>query len=191
MTKYFEKNSKGCFALTKISRDTEIFRETQRCADGDFLPPGVLSSNIFWIMNVMTSYNSLDKKDREDYLKLYNLHSFMNRLDEKNLSEELQLLSRQLRERKNIRRMKIRFIEQDDVKAEQILQILNICETNGFDSKLKTELSYFNHSDRPNASVMCAGSDRTHDPWKIKMDKPIKTGEEITISRCCFCTSWI
>ena len=99
MAKYFEKTSKGCFALTKISRDTEIFRDTQRCADGNFLPPGVLSSNIFWIMNVMTSYNRLEKNDREDYMKLYNLHSFMNRLDEKTLSEELQLLVRQLREK--------------------------------------------------------------------------------------------
>ena len=189
MEKYFEKTTRGCFAHTKISRDTEIFRETKRCADVDFLPPGVLTSNIFWIMNVMTSYNRLEKNDREDYMKLYNLHSFMNSLDEKNLSEALQLLSRQLRERKKLRRIKIRFIEQDDTKAEQILQILNICETNGFDSKLKTELSYFNHSDRPNASIMCAGSDKTHDPWKIVTDKPIKNGEEITISRCCFCTS--
>merc|ERR1719483_556315 len=134
-------------------------------------------------MNVMTSYNRLEKNEREDYMKLYNLHSFMNSLDEKKLREELKLLFRRLRERKKLRRIKIRFIEQDDVKAEQILQILNICETNGFDSKLKTELSYFNHSDRPNASVMCAGSDRTHDPWKIIVDKPIKNGEEITISR--------
>ena len=186
MGKYFERNSRGCFALTKISRDTEIFRETQSCADVDFLPPGVLTSNIFWIMNVMTSYYRLGKKDREDYMKLYNLHSFMNSLVEKNLSEELKLLLRRLRERKNLRRMKIRFIEQDDVKAEKILQILNICETNGFDSKLKTDLSCFNHSDRPNAKVICAGSNKTHDPWKITTDKPIKNGEEITISRCCF-----
>ena len=189
MAKYFEKTTRGCFAHTKISRDTEIFRETKRCADVDFLPPGVLTSNIFWIMNVMTSYNRLEKRDREDYMKLYNLHDFMNSLDEKKLSEELKLLLRRLRERKKIRRMKIRFIEQDDAKAEQILQILNICETSGFDSKLKTELSFFNHSDRPNASIMCAGSDKTHDPWKIVTDKPIKNGEEITISRCCFCTS--
>ena len=107
MAKYFEKTSRGCFALTKISRDTEIFRETKRCADVDFLPPGVLTSNIFWIMNVMTSYNRLEKKDREDYMKLYNLHSFMNSLDEKKLSEELKLLLELLRERKKLRRRKI------------------------------------------------------------------------------------
>merc|ERR550534_3227881 len=34
-------------------------------------------------MNVMTSYKRLEKTDREDYMKLYNLHSFMNSLDEK------------------------------------------------------------------------------------------------------------
>ena len=73
MSHYYVKDDHGCFSSDDgITRGTEIFREKSTFAPESALPQGVVTSNIFWIMNVMSSFESLNQTDQDDYLKMYN-----------------------------------------------------------------------------------------------------------------------
>ena len=73
MSHFYVKDDHGCFSSDSgITRGTEIFREKSTFAPESTLPQGVVTSNIFWIMNVMSSFESLSQTDQDDYLKIYN-----------------------------------------------------------------------------------------------------------------------
>ena len=67
-------------------------------------------------------------------------------------------------------------MEADADKAENILKIIGIYETNGFDNGLKIKTSRFNHSCWPNATISFRNND------EVRATYDIKKGQEITIN---------
>ena len=65
--------------------------------------------------------------------------------------------------------------EADVEKAENILKIVGIYETNGFENGLKLKTARFNHSCWPNAVQII-------DTDEIRATYDIKEGQEITIN---------
>ena len=96
MSHYYVKDDHGCFSSDSgITRGTEIFREKSTFAPESTLLQGVVTSNIFWIMNVMSSFESLSQTDQDDYLKMYNKYKGFSKC---NVELKL-LLERRMKER--------------------------------------------------------------------------------------------
>ena len=116
------------------------------------------------LMNSLATSTMLSKIDKEEYLKLHNKFQRHHVLQgDFRLNLKVQVLKRTI--------MKM---EADAVRAENILKIIGIYETNRFENGLKIKTSRFNHSCWPNAIH------RNNDEVRATYD--IKKGQEITIN---------
>ena len=179
-------NDKGCIASKSIKGGTEIIREPTTFEEECLLSNGIKDSQIFWIMNVISSFHQMSKTDQNDYMKLYNKYNYFLKITEEPSQKRSDLVyQKTLQKRFEDRTSKILFLEQNEEEAMKILEILNICETNAFRGRV-SKLSQFNPSSQPNATAECTGYDYFKDDFKIKALSKINAGEEITIARCYF-----
>ena len=133
-------------------------------------PPNVhvqADSWIDYIQNVISLFEQMTKSDKEEYFKLHNKYEREHVLqDNFRLDLKIQML-------KTI----IMMMEAGSTRmeAENILEIIGIYETNGFENGLKLKTSRFNHSCWPNAVQIA-------DTNEIRATYDIREGQEITIN---------
>ena len=152
-------------------------------------------------MNIMISFNAMNKKDQMEYLKLYNksdnnqplpvdlrirnnfIH-FMKLINKAKKSDHVKLLKQAVEDRpggvkatdfvmKNLEKL-ADFLRKNSDPAEKIFKVFEIFESNNFNGEIRIKTSRFNHSCRPNAAVL--------NPAEVRAMTKINAGEEITIS---------
>ena len=152
-------------------------------------------------MNVMISFNGMNKKDQIEYLKLYNksdkfqplpadlrirnnfihLMKIVNKAKE---SDKVKVLKQEVEDRpggvkatdfvlKNLEKL-ANFFRSNNDPVEKIFKVVEIFETNNFHGEIRIKTSRFNHSCRPNAAGL--------PPEEVRAMAKISAGEEITIS---------
>jgi len=160
----------GIVATKFIKRGTLILKEVPQMPNIDQPPPNLqmqADSWIDYIQNVISLFEQMTKSDKEEYFKLHNKYERQHVLqDNFRLNLKIQML-------KTI----IMMMEAGSTRmeAENILEIIGIYETNGFENGLKLKTSRFNHSCWPNAVQIA-------DTNEIRATYDIKEGQEITIN---------
>jgi len=214
--KKVEGKGLGCFAIKDIKRGTLILKEAPQIeqqpvkldTDNEAIETfsvdengGFISTNPFSIMNIMISFNAMNKKDQMEYLKLYNksgnnqplpvdlrirnnfIH-FMKLINKAKKSDHVKLLKQAVEDRpggvkatdfvmKNLEKL-ADFLRKNNDPAEKIFKVFEIFESNNFNGEIRIKTSRFNHSCRPNAAVL--------NPAEVRAMTKINAGEEITIS---------
>ena len=150
-------------------------------------------------MNIMISFNAMNKKDQMEYLKLYNksdnfqplpvdlrirnnfIH-FMKLINKAKESDHVKVLTQAVEEGgfkapdfllKNLEKL-ADFLRKNNDPAEKIFKVFEIFKSNNFNGEIRIKTSRFNHSCRPNAAVL--------NPAEVRAMTKINAGEEITIS---------
>ena len=150
-------------------------------------------------MNIMISFNAMNKKDQMEYLKLYNksdnfqplpvdlrirnnfIH-FMKLINKAKESDHVKVLKQAVEEGgfkasdfllKNLEKL-ADFLRKNNDPAEKIFKVFEIFKSNNFNGEIRIKTSRFNHSCRPNAAVL--------NPAEVRAMTKINAGEEITIS---------
>ena len=152
-------------------------------------------------MNIMISFNAMNKKDQMEYLKLYNktdnfqplpvdlrirnnfIH-LMKIVKEAKESDQVKILKQLVEDRsggvkatgfvlKNLEKL-ADFLRKNNDTVEKIFKVVEIFESNNFNGEIRIKSSRFNHSCRPNAAVL--------PPEEVRAMAKISAGEEITIS---------
>jgi len=157
----------GIFATKFIKRGTLIFKEEAQMPNVDQPPPNLQMKADSWIEYfnvVMALFNQMNDSDKEEYFKLHNKYESDSVERNFRLKLKFQML-------KTLTMM----MEADHAKAEIILQIVGIYQTNGFDDGLKIKTSRLNHSCFPNSVT-------TFERNELRACNDIKEGEEITIN---------
>ena len=149
----------------------------------------------------MISFNSMNKKDQMEYLKLYkksdnnqalpvdlriknNFISLMKIINYTKVSDQVKVLKQVVEDRsggvkvtdfvmKNLEKL-ANFLRNNNDPIEKIFKVVEIFETNNFHGEIRIKTSRFNHSCRPNAAVV--------DSAEVRAMSKIRAGEEITIS---------
>ena len=153
---------------TKICENTSL--KVPQMPNIDQPPPNLqmqADSWIDYIQNVISLFEQMTKSDKEEYFKLHNKYEREHVLqDNFRLNLKIQML-------KTI----IMMMEAGSTRmeAENILEIIGIYETNGFENGLKLKTSRFNHSCWPNAVQIA-------DTNEIRATYDIREGQEITIN---------
>ena len=152
-------------------------------------------------MNIMISFNSMNKKDQMEYLKLYkksdnnqalpvdlrirnNFINLMKIINYTKVSDQVKVLKQVVEDRsggvkvtdflmKNLEKL-ANFLRNNNDPIEKIFKVVEIFETNNFHGEIRIKTSRFNHSCRPNAAVV--------DSAEVRAMSKIRAGEEITIS---------
>ena len=152
-------------------------------------------------MNIMISFNSMNKKDQMEYLKLYkksdnnqalpvdlriknNFIHLMKIINYTKVSDQVKVLKQVVEDRsggvkvtdflmKNLEKL-ANFLRNNNDPIEKIFKVVEIFETNNFHGEIRIKTSRFNHSCRPNAAVV--------DSAEVRAMSKIRAGEEITIS---------
>ena len=130
-----------------------------------------INFNPNWVEKVMSSFNRMNKTDQDEYMKLSNSFDNIQFL----IPQHRMILQKEIENRKTVISSK----EPDKNKVEEILKILDICETNSYPQGVYIKISRLNHSCRPNA-MFCEGSKSFES--RIRAASKINAGEEITIS---------
>jgi len=157
----------GTFATKFIKRGSLIFKEEAQMPNVDQPPPNLQMQADSWIdyfKAVMKLFDQMDESDKKEYLNLHNKY-------ESDIVESNFRLKLKLQMLKTLTMM----MEVDQDKADEILQIVGIYETNGFEDGLKIKTSRLNHSCFPNAVTMIERNE-------LRATYDIKEGEEITIN---------
>ena len=149
----------------------------------------------------MISFNSMNKKDQMEYLKLYkksdnnqalpvdlrirnNFINLMKIINYTKVSDQVKVLKQVVEDRsggvkvtdflmKNLEKL-ANFLRNNNDPIEKIFKVVEIFETNNFHGEIRIKTSRFNHSCRPNAAVV--------DSAEVRAMSKIRAGEEITIS---------
>ena len=214
--KKVEGKGLGCFAIKDIKRGTLILKEAPQIeqqpvkldTDNETIETfsvdekgGFTSINPFSIMNIMISFNGMNKKDQREYLKLYkksdnfqplpvdlriknNFIHLMKVVKETKESDQVQVLKQAVEDRsggikatdfimKHLEKL-ADFLRKNNDPVEKVFKVMEIFETNNFHGEIRIKSSRFNHSCQPNAAVL--------DPSDVRAMSKIRAGEEITIS---------
>ena len=157
--------------------------------------------NPFSVMNIMTSFNGMNKKDQMEYLKLYNKsdnnqalpvdlrikNNFINLMkiiNDTEESDQVKVLKQAVEDRsggvkatdfimKNLEKL-ANFLRKNNDPVEKIFKVVEIFGSNSFHGEIRIKTSRFNHSCRPNAAVLNQAD--------VRAMTKIRAGEEITIS---------
>ena len=149
----------------------------------------------------MISFNSMNKKDQMEYLKLYkksdnnqalpvdlrirnNFINLMKIINYTKVSDQVKVLKQVVEDRsggvkvtdflmKHLEKL-ANFLRNNNDPIEKIFKVVEIFETNNFHGEIRIKTSRFNHSCRPNAAVV--------DSAEVRAMSKIRAGEEITIS---------
>ena len=143
--KEIDGKGRGCMATKNIKMGTVILKETPQLPISLYNEVGEIIWSPKSIMDLLQSFNNMNIIDKIEYL---NLHDKFENLHDLPLEQKLKL--------KNCleeRIWNICHMEQIKHKAEKMLKIFNIYETNSFATGVCLKLSRFNHSCRPNAMV--------------------------------------
>ena len=172
MTEMFQVvpiEGKGCGIVASkfIKRGTLILKEVSQMPSIDVPSPNLQmqsdSSMVDYIKKIVSVFELMNKSDKEEYLKLHNKY------------ERDHVLQGNFRLNLKVQNLKtiIMKIDADAGKAENILKIIGIYETNSFGNGLKLKTSRFNHSCWPNAVQISN---------EVRATYNIKEGQEITIN---------
>ena len=179
----------GCVASTDIKRGSLILNENTQIKSLEFHSQQDARQKgqlVEFIKSLWKSFNQMNKKDQLEFMALSNIYDFeelcltkkrimierLKELDERHQIDEMIV---------EIHRLTIKKFENDPEKAEKILKICNIYNTNqildgvaGCGVAIKT--ARFNHSCQPNATALIITGQN-----QIRAIKDIKAGEEINI----------
>ena len=157
----------GIVAKKFIKRGTLILKEVSQMPGIRAPPSNLQMQEQDYIQKVISVFEQMTKSDKEEYFKLHNKYEREHVLqDNFRLDLKIQML-------KTI----IMMMEAGSTRmeAENILEIIGIYETNGFENGLKLKTSRFNHSCWPNAVQIA-------DTNEIRATYDIREGQEITIN---------
>ena len=185
-----EGKGMGCVASTDIKRGSLILNENPQIKSSEFHSQREARQKgqlVEFIKTLLKSFNQMNKKDQLEFMALSNIYDFeelcltkkriliegLKDLDEIHQTDEMIV---------EIHRLTIKKIERDPEKAEKILKICNIYNTNQFSdgvagSGVAIKTARFNHSCQPNATALIMANGQN----QIRAVKDIKAGEEINI----------
>ena len=180
----------GCVASTDIKRGSLILDENPQIKSLEFHSQREARQKgqlVEFIKSLLKSFNQMNKKDQLEFMALSNIYDFeelcltkkrimiegLKDLEERHQTDEMIV---------EIHRLTIKKFEQDPKKAEKILKICNIYNTNQFSdgaagSGVAIKTARFNHSCQPNATALIMVNGQN----QIRAIKDIKAGEEINI----------
>lgn len=171
----------GAFAKEAIKRGSLILIEKPQCTPEKYKAAALpqkcrnFGDGVFWMWTVVSSFNSMNQNDQEEYMKLYDMYNddnFQNiaeNFPEKMTKFTNYCLTFLLSGEKDAPPEK-KIFEDDEKK---VLKILQIWETNAFGDGVRIKFARFNHSCDYNA-VRYGDS--------IYAVSDIKKDEEITVN---------
>ena len=160
--------------------------------------------NPFAVMNIMKSFNGMNKKDQIEYLKLYNkfdniqvlpadlkikfqrwnnFSNLMKCFNDTKESDQVKFLKQAVEDCSGVKATDFitknleklaNFLRKNNDAVEKIIKVFEIFKSNTFNGEIRIKTSRFNHSCRPNAAVS--------NPAEVRVMTKIRTGEEIAIS---------